>query len=160
MRMMLVGAGAVGESILKVMQWRDQKGEWLKYVLVCDYDLKRAEEVVGMMKGDSRFEASKIDATNTEKMAELKVNATDREEMKQLIRTHHIDFVMDAAPPFASNMIFDAAFKTGADYGSMGTWSVPMEDPAYGLGIENSYTEPMTKYNFDRHEAWKKQGNM
>ena len=22
-----------------------------KYVLVCDYDLKRAEEVVGMMKG-------------------------------------------------------------------------------------------------------------
>ena len=147
MRMMLVGAGAVGESILKVMQWRDPKGEWLKYVLVCDYDLKRAEEVVGMMKGDSRFEASKIDATNTEKMAEL-------------IREHKIDFVMDAAPPFASNMIFDAAFKTGADYGSMGTWSVPMENPAYGLGIENSYTEPMTKYNFDRHEAWKKQGNM
>lgn len=147
MRMMLVGAGAVGESILKVMQWRDQKGEWLKYVLVCDYDLKRAEEVVGMMKGDSRFEASKIDATNTEEMAEL-------------IREHKIDFVMDAAPPFASNMIFDAAFKTGADYGSMGTWSVPMENPAYGLGIENSYTEPMTKYNFDRHEAWKKQGNM
>ena len=147
MRMMLVGAGAVGESILKVMQWRDPKGEWLKYVLVCDYDLKRAEEVGGMMKGDSRFEASKIDATNTEKMAEL-------------IREHKIDFVMDAAPPFASNMIFDAAFKTGADYGSMGTWSVPMEDPAYGLGIENSYTEPMTKYNFDRHEAWKEKGQM
>lgn len=147
MRIMLVGAGAVGESILKVMQWRDSKGEWLKSVLVCDYDLKRAEEVVAMMKGDTRFEASKIDATNTEEMAEL-------------IREHKIDFVMDAAPPFASNMIFDAAFKTGADYGSMGTWSVPMEDPAYGLGIENSYTEPMTKYNFDRHEAWKKQGNM
>ena len=49
MRMMLVGAGAVGESILKVMQWRDRKGEWLKYVLVCDYDLKRAEEVVTMI---------------------------------------------------------------------------------------------------------------
>ena len=123
MRMMLVGAGAVGESILKVMQWRDPKGEWLEYVLVCDYDLKRAEEVVTMMKGDTRFEASKIDATNTEEMAEM-------------IREHKIDFVMDAAPPFASNMIFDAAFKTGADYGSMGTWSVPMEHPAYGLGIE------------------------
>ena len=82
MRMMLVGAGAVGESILKVMQWRDPKGEWLKYVLVCDYDQKRAEEVVAMMKGDTRFEASKIDATNTEEMAEL-------------IREHKIDFVMD-----------------------------------------------------------------
>ena len=34
MRMMLVGAGAVGESIVKVMQWRDPKGMWLEYVLV------------------------------------------------------------------------------------------------------------------------------
>ena len=67
---------------------------------------------------------------------------------------------MDAAPPFASNMIFDAAFATGVNYGSMGTWSVPMDEPKLGLGIENSYTEPMTKYNFDRHEAWKQQGNM
>ena len=31
MRMMLVGAGAVGESILKVMKWRDPKGEWLEF---------------------------------------------------------------------------------------------------------------------------------
>ena len=98
MRMMLVGAGAVGESILKVMQWRDPKGEWLKYVLVCDYDLKRAEEVVTMMKGDTRFEASKIDAINTEEMAEM-------------IREHKIDFVMDAAPPFASNMILTLRLK-------------------------------------------------
>ena len=77
-----------------------------------------------------------------------------------MAREHAIDFIMDAAPPFASNHIFDAAFAAGANYGSMGTWSVPMEHPAYGTGIENSYTEPMTKYNFDRHEAWRSQGNM
>ena len=77
-----------------------------------------------------------------------------------MIRQYEIDFVMDAAPPFASNIIFDAAYETGANYGSMGTWSVPMEHPAYGLGIENSYTEPMTRYNFDRHEKWKERGNM
>lgn len=147
MRMMLVGAGAVGESILKVMQWRDPDGAWLKYVLICDYDRKRAEEVAGMLGGDKRFETSGI-------------NATDREEMKRVIREHEIDFVMDAAPPFASNMIFDAAFESGCGYASMGTWSVPMDEPAYGPGIENSYTEPMTKYNFDRHEAWKKKGQM
>ena len=147
MRMMLVGAGAVGESIVKVMQWRDPKGMWLEYVLVCDYDKSRAQEVVDKLHGDARFEAEKV-------------NATDREDMKNLIRTHKIDFVMDATPPFASNMIFDAAFATGVNYGSMGTWSVPMDEPKLGLGIENSYTEPMTKYNFDRHEAWKQQGNM
>lgn len=147
MRMMLVGAGAVGESMLKVLQWRDKERKWLSYVLVCDYDIDRAKEVVHMLGEDVRFEASAVDAT-------------DSEEMERLIRDHRIDFVMDAAPPFASNFIFDAAYRAGADYGSMGTWSVPMDEPAYGIGIENSYTEPMTKYNFDRHEAWKEKGNM
>ena len=147
MRMMLVGAGAVGESILKVMKWRDPAGEWLEYVLVSDFDMHRAQEVARKLNGDTRFRIAEVDAT-------------DKEGMKMLIQMHQIDFLMDAAPPFASNYIFDAAYETGIDYGNMGTWSVPMDHPAYGLGIENSYTEPMTKYNFDRHEAWKKKGNM
>ena len=147
MRMMLIGAGAVGESILKVLQYRDPKAEWLHFVLVCDYDLSRAEEVVHKLTDDGRFAAAAV-------------NATDKAQMKKLMNSHAIDFVMDAAPPFASNYIFDAAFESGADYANMGTWSVPMDNPAYGPGIENSYTEPMTKYNFDRHEAWKEKGQM
>ena len=146
MRMMLVGAGAVGESMLKILKWRDPKGEWLSYVLVGDYDRSRAEAVAGLL-ADDRFSA-------------VQINATDKEQMKSLIREHKIDFVMDAAPPFASNYIFDAAYEAGANYANMGTWSVPMEEPTYGLGIENSYTEPMTKYNFDRHEQWKEKGQM
>ena len=147
MRMMLVGAGAVGESIVKILQSRDPDGRWLEYVLICDYDRKRAQEVAKMLHGDPRFEAAFADAVDTGMLC-------------RLIREYRIDFVMDAAPPFASNRIFDAAYETGADYGSMGTWSVPMDNPAYGPGIENSYLEPMTKYNFDRHEAWKEKGNM
>ncbi|MGN0276877.1 MAG: saccharopine dehydrogenase family protein [Hominisplanchenecus sp.] len=147
MRMMLVGAGAVGECILKILKWRDPDRKWLDFVLVCDYDRKRADEVAQNLKDPDRFFAAGA-------------NATDKAQLMSLIRLHSIDFVMDAAPPFASNYIFDAAYETGADYGSMGTWSVPMEHPAYGCGIENSYTEPMTKYNFDRHDAWAKKGNM
>ena len=143
---MLVGAGAVGESMLKILKWRDPKGEWLSYVLVGDYDASRAQEVVDLL-ADERFSYAQI-------------NATDKEQMKDLIQELKIDFVMDAAPPFASNYIFDAAYEAGANYANMGTWSVPMEEPAYGLGIENSYTEPMTKYNFDRHEQWKEKGQM
>lgn len=45
MRMMLTGAGAVGECILKMLEKRDPKGEWLSYVLLADFDLKRADEV-------------------------------------------------------------------------------------------------------------------
>ena len=41
MRMMLTGAGAVGECILKMLEKRDPKGEWLSYVLLADFDLMR-----------------------------------------------------------------------------------------------------------------------
>ncbi len=147
MRMMLVGAGAVGESILKILRVRDPEKSWLSYVLVCDYDLNRAQEVIGKLDGDDRFKAAKVDATNIKQLTEL-------------IEEHAIDFVMDGAPPFASDVIFDAAFEKGVNYGSMGTWSVPTENPSYGLGMENSYVQPMTSYNFDRHEAWKEKGSM
>lgn len=147
LRMLLAGAGAVGECILKILRWRDEKDPFLEFVMVTDYDGARAEDVVAMMEGDSRFVARQADATDTDGLVSL-------------VQEFNLNFVMDAAPPFASNHVFDAAFRSGADYANMGTWSVPMEDPAYGLGIENSYLEPMTKYNFDRHEAWKEKGSM
>ncbi len=145
MRMMLVGAGAVGESILRILKKREDG--WLDFVLVCDYDFERAKAVAEGLRDNKRFVPCKADATDTRRLAEL-------------IKKYSVDFVMDAAPPFASNKIFDAAFETGADYGNMGTWSVPMDNPEFGEGIENSYLEPMTKYNFDRHDLWRKKGNM
>lgn len=147
MRMMLVGAGAVGESILKIIQNRNNHREWLEFVLVADYNLERAKEVINNLKEQSNLVAVKVDARN-------------KEDMINLIKKYNIDFVMDGAAPFVSNNIFDAAYEGGANYGSMGTWSVPMENPKFGLGIENSYTEPMTKYNFDRHEDWAKKDQM
>lgn len=145
MRMMLVGAGAVGECIVKMLKERDPKREWFQFCLLCDLDPVRAGEVKEHMQ-DERFDSEHV-------------NATKKEEMKKLIRKYNIDFVMDAASPFCSNFIFDAAYECGADYANMGTWSVPKEHPAYGPGIENSYDEVMTKYNFDADEKWKKQGN-
>ncbi|MGM9536263.1 MAG: saccharopine dehydrogenase family protein [Intestinibacter sp.] len=147
MRMMLVGAGAVGESILKIIQSRQDYKSWLEFVLVADYDLGRAEEVISHLRDKDDLKAVKVDARNEKDIVEL-------------IERYDIDFVMDAAAPFVSNNIFDAAYEAGANYGSMGTWSVPMEHPKLGLGIENSYIEPMTKYNFDRHEKWRDKNQM
>jgi len=147
MKMLLVGAGAVGESILRILKYRDPKGDWLKKVVVSDYDLDRAKEVVSHMKNDSRFTAEKV-------------NARNKQEIVDLIKKHECDFVMDAAAPFVCNTIFDAAFEGGANYVSMGTWSVPLDPPVYGMGLENSFSEPMAKYNFDQHDAWAKKGNM
>lgn len=147
MRMMLVGSGAVGESILKILQSRENYREWLEFVLVADYNLDRAKEVIENLKEKENYKAVQVDAKN-------------KNEMIELIKEYNIDFVMDAAAPFVSNQIFDAAYEGGASYGSMGTWSVPMDNPKFGIGIENSYIEPMTKYNFDRHENWKNKNQM
>jgi len=147
MRMLLVGAGAVGESIVKILQNRDPKGAWLEYVVVSDYSEKRAAEVVGKLGGDKRFVSARLDATK-------------KDEIKALIAEHKIDFVMDAAPPFACDFVFDAAFESGAKYSNMGTWSVPKKEPVFGIGIENAYDQVMASYNFDNHEKWKDAGNM
>ena len=147
MRMMLVGAGAVGESILKILQSRENYKDWLEFILISDYNLERANEVANNLNDKQNIKTVKVDARN-------------KEEMISLIKEYNIDFVMDGAAPFVSNQIFDAAFEGGANYGSMGTWSVPMDNPNFGLGIENSYVEPMTKYNFDRHEKWAQNNQM
>lgn len=154
MRMLLVGSGAVGESILKILKKRDPEGRWLEFVLVGDYHEERAKEVAEHVKRFGGGTGCDV------RFCPVFVDAKDRPGMVKLIREYDIDFVMDAADPYVSNNIFDAAFEGGARYGSMGTWSVPMDEPAFGPGIENSYTEPMTKYNFDRHEQWKDAGNM
>lgn len=145
MRMMLVGSGAVGECIVEMLVKRDPKREWFEYCLLCDIDINHAKEVFDDLS-DDRCEYTYLDATN-------------KEMMKQLISANNITMVMDASSPFCANYVFDAAFEAKVDYANMGTWSVPMKNPKYGLGIENSYVEPMTKYNFDRSEEWEKQGN-
>jgi saccharopine dehydrogenase (NAD+, L-lysine-forming) len=157
MRMMLVGAGAVGESLLKILERRDPDGGWLTFVLICDYDGARAEEVRENLEAWSRRGTAE---SKPGRYASAQADARDRKKITELAREYEIDFIMDAAAPFASNPIFDAAFEAGTGYASLGTWSVPKEEPAYGLGLENSYDEPMTKYNFDRHEAWKEKGQM
>lgn len=148
MRMLLVGAGAVGESILRILKQRDPEARWLEFVLVGDYHEDRAREVAAYLQEPGA----------PVRFAPVFVDAKDEQGLIALIRSHRIDFVMDAADPYVSNHIFDAAFAAGARYGNMGTWSVPKEHPAFGLGIENSYDQPMTRYNFDRHQAWQQAG--
>ena len=127
MRMMLVGAGAVGESILRILQSRENHKEWLDFVLVADYDLDRAKEVVNNLENISK-EKDKSNKDNERYYTPIKVDARNKDEMIKLIKDYKIDFVMDGAAPFVSNQIFDAAYEGGANYGSMGTWSVPMDN--------------------------------
>ncbi|MEA4922799.1 MAG: saccharopine dehydrogenase NADP-binding domain-containing protein [Eubacteriaceae bacterium] len=152
MRMLIVGAGAVGESILRILQWRDPEGKWLEHVIVSDYDIDRAKEVCDHL--------TKENPKDKERFIPEFIDAHDTDSMVQLIKKHNCDFVADVAAPFVCNNIFDAAYKAKADYVCMGTWTVPFDPPQYGYGLENSFSEWMADYNFKAHDKWKEQGNL
>jgi saccharopine dehydrogenase-like NADP-dependent oxidoreductase len=141
MRLLVVGCGGVGESIIKILKERDPKGTWLEMLVASDYDLPKAERITREVS-DKRFIAEWIDAT-------------DKENIKSLIKKYHIDYVMDAALPFMTNTIFDAAFEGGANYSNMGVWCVPEDEPqCYGTGKE-CYKEFMADYNFAKEDQWR-----
>ena len=147
MNMLLVGAGAVGEFILRILQVQDRYGIWLHKAVVADSYLERAKEVVGRLRRDERFLPEQVDGRDTEAVVEL-------------IKKHECELVIDGAAPFAYNNLFDAAFQAGADYASMGAWSKPLDRPVYGFGLENSFSEAMASYNFGKHEEWAEAGRM
>ncbi|WP_244269446.1 saccharopine dehydrogenase family protein [Natronincola ferrireducens] len=146
MRMLMIGTGGVGESILKILKERDPKSKWLKYVVCADYHMDRAEEVAASLGDSKRF-------------VPAQVNAKDKEAIIELIKKHNCDFVMDAAAPFVADNIFDAAYEAGVQYANMGTWSLPKTDPKemYGVG-KQCFQQFMTDYNFDRSDMWAEKG--
>ena len=103
MRILLVGAGGVGNSIAKIAAERD----FFETIIVSDYDLGRAEatiawiEAKGLARG--RFVAARIDASNPDNVADV-------------AREHSATHVMNAVEPKFVPTIFAGALAAGADY--------------------------------------------
>ncbi|MCI7303920.1 MAG: saccharopine dehydrogenase NADP-binding domain-containing protein [Clostridiales Family XIII bacterium] len=146
MKLMVVGCGGVGESIIKIMKERDPQGSWLEKVVMADYDLGKARDIAEEIS-DPRFVPEKV-------------NAKSKQELVALIEKHKIDFVMDAALPFLTNTIFDAALEGGANYSNMGVWTVPEDEPkCYGTG-KQCFKEFMADYNFNKNKEWEEKGQL
>ena len=71
MRMLLVGAGGVGESIVRILQERDPEGQWLEKIIVSDYNFNRALEVTNNLKDRKRFIPEKVDARSKENIINI-----------------------------------------------------------------------------------------
>jgi saccharopine dehydrogenase-like NADP-dependent oxidoreductase len=103
MRILLVGAGGVGNSIAKIAAERD----FFETMIVSDYDITRAEatiawiEAKGLAKG--RFVAARIDAS-------------DPSSVTAVATEHGATHVMNAVEPKFVPTIFAGALAAGADY--------------------------------------------
>jgi saccharopine dehydrogenase-like NADP-dependent oxidoreductase len=104
MRILLVGAGGVGNAIAKIAARRD----FFDLMVISDYDAARAESAIAWIEQkhgaqDGRFIAARIDASDPDNVAAL-------------VRDHGITHVMNAVEPKFVPTVFAGALAGGADY--------------------------------------------
>src|SRR6188768_947180 len=103
MRILLVGAGGVGDAIAKIAARRD----FFETIIVSDYDVTRAERTIAWLeaRGENkgRFVAARIDAS-------------DPDDVTRVATEHSVTHVMNAVEPKFVPTIFAGALAAGADY--------------------------------------------
>ncbi|CAB4622725.1 MAG: ATP-binding protein [Actinobacteria bacterium] len=145
MRILLVGAGGVGDAIAKIAATRN----FFELIVVSDYDLTRAERTVEWISNRhgrdvaAKFLAAKIDASNASNVTEL-------------CRAHNIDFVVNAVEPKFLPTVFSGAFTAGVNYLDMAmSLSEPHEaDPFHLPGIK------LGDAQYALHEQWERAGKL
>jgi len=137
MKVLLVGVGGVGEAIAQMAKRRP----WVEQMVLCDYNVKRAEEVQDKLGDKARFPVEFIDASK-------------QEMIEDLARKYGVNLIMNAVDPIFNKQIFDAAFEVGATYMDMAmTLSEPHPDRPYELpGVK------LGDYQFERAKKWEDKG--
>lgn len=145
MRILLVGAGGVGDAVAKIAATRS----FYETFVVSDYDQSRADKTIAWIQnkyGDevaSRFQSAKIDASNAAQIASL-------------IGEHNIDYVINAVEPKFVPTIFAACYTAGANYLDMAlSLSEAHEhDPFHKTGIK------LGDAQYALHEQWQRAGKL
>ncbi|BAU33361.1 saccharopine dehydrogenase [Microcella alkaliphila] len=144
MKILLVGAGGVGDAIAKIAARRS----FFEQMIVSDYDITRAERTIAWITdkhGDQgeRFVAAQIDAS-------------DAAVVERVAREHGATHVMNAVEPKFVMPIFRGAIAAGADYLDM-AMSLSVPHPS------NPYAETGVKLGDEQFEVadeWQSAGRL
>jgi saccharopine dehydrogenase-like NADP-dependent oxidoreductase len=116
MRVLVVGAGGVGSSIVSIAARRDV----FEHIVVADVDAARAARAA------ARTGSSKVIGT--------RVDAGDKIDLVELARTSRADVMVNACDPRFNPPIFEAAFEAGCHYLDMAmNLSVPHPTDPYNM---------------------------
>lgn len=137
MKILLVGVGGVGEAIARIAESQ----EWVKQIILADYNLERAKEVQGKLGDTNRFPVEFVDASK-------------QELIEKLAKKYKVDLVMNACDPSFNIPIFEAAYQVGCNYMDMAmTLSAPHpEKPFKKCGVK------LGDYQFERAKQWEVKG--
>jgi saccharopine dehydrogenase-like NADP-dependent oxidoreductase len=141
-RILLIGAGGVGDAIVKISADRN----FFEKLIVSDYDIQRAEKSVEWVNQHSpeaaaKFQTAQIDASDSDQVAAL---------AKEVGATH----IMNAVEPKFVQSIFDGALKAGVNYMdmAMSLSHVHETDPF------NTPAEKLGDWQYDKHAEFEKAG--
>lgn len=146
MRILLVGAGGVGDAIAKIAARRS----FFEHLIITDYDPARAERTIAWLRErhgsdaiDGRFSADRIDASDAMNVAEV-------------AKRHGATHVMNAVEPKFVMSIFEGARAADADYLDMAmSLSVPHQsDPYSATGVK------LGDEQFEQSAAWEQAGRL
>ncbi len=107
MRILLVGAGGVGDAIAKIAARRD----FFEQIVVSDYDLARAERTVAWVT-----ERHPAPSGATPRFVAAQIDASAASDVERVAREHRVTHVMNAVEPKFVPTIFAGALAAGADY--------------------------------------------
>ena len=104
MRILLVGAGGVGNAIAKIAARRS----FFETMVVCDYELARAEATIAWIEAKHGAQGSRFIAAQ--------IDASDPDDVTAVAKAHRVTHVMNAVEPKFVPTIFAGALAAGADY--------------------------------------------
>ncbi len=108
MRILLIGAGGVGDAIVKIAADRN----FFEKLVVADYDISRAEKSVAWINEWSKPEiAQKVEAAQ--------IDASDPSKVAALAEEHNITHILNAVEPRFVQSIVEGALEAGANYMDM-----------------------------------------
>jgi len=124
MNALVVGAGGVGQSIAAIARRRDPDGQWLRKMVMADYDGQRTANFVASL-ADARFVAEQVDAGDPDAVAALATR-------------HSIDILMNLCAPNFNPPLLQAALRAKIHYlDTAMTLSEPHPtDPMHKCGIK------------------------
>jgi saccharopine dehydrogenase-like NADP-dependent oxidoreductase len=143
MRILLVGAGGVGDAFAKIAARRS----FFDALIVTDYNLERAERTVAAVREQFPSE---------QRLVADRVNASSSDSISDAIRKHRATHVLNAVDPRFVMPIFIGAYQAGADYLDMAMslskphLQRPYEVPGVKLGDEQ----------FALDEQWRSAGRL
>jgi saccharopine dehydrogenase-like NADP-dependent oxidoreductase len=144
MKILLVGAGGVGNALAKILATRN----FYEQVIVADYDQSRSEAVLEWI--GVRFPGVR------DKFVAEHIDASAAANVTTLAKKHSATIVMNAVEPAFVQSIFQGALDANADYMDMAmSLSFPHPtDPYNSPGIK------LGDWQFERAEEWERSGRL